>query len=55
MGGGARALVRQPKTAGFFCKNRRNHPGASVVMWPTFLSTCAKNTKGQGSLHLVDG
>jgi len=24
-------LVRQPKTAVFFCKNRRNHSGAKVL------------------------
>ena len=24
-------LVRQPKTAGFFCENRQNHPDAKVL------------------------
>jgi len=39
IGGGARALVRQPKTAVFFCENRQNHPDAKVLM----LSTCGTN------------
>jgi len=32
MGGGARALVRQSKTAGFFCKNRRNQAALKVLI-----------------------
>jgi len=31
MGGGARALVRQPKTAGFFCENRPNQAALKVL------------------------
>jgi len=31
IGGGTRALVKQPKTAGFFCENRQNHPDAKVL------------------------
>ena len=32
LAGGARALVRQLKTAVFFCENRQNHPDAKVLM-----------------------
>jgi len=31
MGGGARALVRQPKTAVFLCKNRQNLAALKVL------------------------
>jgi len=31
MGGGAKTLVRQPKTAVFFCKNRRNQAALKVL------------------------
>jgi len=31
----ARALVRQPKTAGFSCENRQNHPDAKVLTLKT--------------------